>query len=52
MGLRRLMLSNNVKNGLIYKYDIMFVQGYWYAWYQADAKTFIKGMGEANGENL
>lgn len=34
MGLRRLMLSNNVKNGKEYVYfDIQFANGKWFAWY-------------------
>ena len=36
-GLRRLMLRNNVKHGLIFDYKIMFDGSKWYAWYQLDA---------------
>lgn len=36
LGLRRLMLINNGKHGMWFKYDIHFVNGKWYAWYHAD----------------
>jgi len=49
-GLRRLMLSNNVKHGGIFEYQIMFVGEYWYAWYRADAKTFLGNIIEENGD--
>jgi hypothetical protein len=36
LGLRRLMLLNNRKQSAYLEYDIMFVNGRWYAWYIAD----------------
>lgn len=33
-GLKSLMLVNNFKKGKYYKYDIMFANGFWYAWYE------------------
>lgn len=33
-GLRRLMLNNNVKHGIEFKYfDIQFINGRWFAWF-------------------
>lgn len=48
-GLRRLMIENNAKHGLTFKYfDIQNVKGQWYAWYykQLDSlnKEDIKGL--------
>jgi hypothetical protein len=39
LGLRRLMLLNNSKHGMWFKYDIQFVNGKWYAWYHADVTS-------------
>lgn len=39
--LRQLMLQNNIRSGWIFKYDIIFASGVWYAWYYSDAKTQI-----------
>lgn len=36
LGLRRLMLFNNAKQNAFLKYDVMYVEGRWYAWYIAD----------------
>lgn len=37
-GLRRSMLKNNIKHGLIFDYyQINHVDGFWYAWFQLDA---------------
>lgn len=34
IGLRRLMLLNNIRNGKQYNYfDIQFVNGKWFVWY-------------------
>jgi len=30
------MLFNNAKQNAFLKYDVMFVEGRWYAWYIAD----------------
>lgn len=38
-GLRRLMRLNNAKRGCWHKYDIMFVNGRWFAWYQEAVRT-------------
>jgi hypothetical protein len=36
-GLRRLMLLNNIKRGLQVSYfNIQFVNGYWFAWYNIE----------------
>ena len=32
-GLRRLMLLNNTKKGIVFVYKITFANGKWYAWY-------------------
>ena len=32
-GLRRLMLLNNAKKGVVFAYSIQFASGKWYAWY-------------------
>ena len=41
-GLRRLMLRNNAKHAMFFKYfDIQFVNGRWYAWYILNLKTNV-----------
>jgi hypothetical protein len=35
-GLRRLMRLNNARRGAWHRYDIMFVNGRWIAWYYPD----------------
>ena len=57
MGLRRLMLKNNIRRGLIFDYKIMqdVKSGDWYAWYRADIKTTIDDMMETStveGEDI
>jgi len=41
-GLKSLMLTNNVKRSAYHSYDIMFVGGFWYAWFEASSEDFIK----------
>lgn len=42
-GLRRLMLKNNVKHGLVFNYyQIVFDGKKWYAWFQLDAEISFK----------
>ena len=38
-GLRRLMRLNNFKRGCWHKYDILFVNGKWVAWYYPAVST-------------
>lgn len=33
-GLKSLMMSNNLKKGKYYRYEVMFANGFWYAWYE------------------
>lgn len=38
LGLRRLMIMNNLKTGNRYKYqDIQYVNGYWFCWYYKES---------------
>ena len=42
-GLRRLMLANNVKHGLIFNYyQIIFDGKRWYAWFQMNAAEALQ----------
>lgn len=33
-GLKSLMIANNFKAGKYYRYDIIFANGFWFAWYE------------------
>jgi len=48
--LRQLMLSNNASNGIMFHYyDIQFVNGHWYAWYNVPVNPQeIFGLGGDN----
>jgi len=37
-GLKTLMLKNNVDRNSYHGYQIVFANGFWYAWYDAKAK--------------
>lgn len=41
-GLRRLMLVNNTKKGMVFVYQIQFSDGKWYAWYNDTLEAFTR----------
>jgi hypothetical protein len=47
--LQRLMLSNNILWGVVFKYDITFAKGKWYAWYRHDIVETNKKNSEKKG---
>ena len=51
-GLRRLMLNNNVKKGIQFKYfDIQNVKNKWYAWYYEDGIEVLKQEASESNDN-
>lgn len=49
LGLRRVMLMNNIKNSVQFVYhDIQFVNGVWYAWYYQQTKVSEIADGDTN----
>lgn len=43
-GLRRLMLLNNKKLGAWHNYQIMFIDGKWYAWFHAEVTRDLESL--------
>jgi hypothetical protein len=41
-GLRRLMLLNNTKKGMVFAYTISFAAGKWYAWYNDSYEALVQ----------
>lgn len=39
--LKILMFQNNVKTNMYYNYEIMFANGFWFAWYEATADKML-----------
>lgn len=35
------MFQNNVKTNMYYNYEIMFANGFWYAWFEATADKML-----------
>jgi len=40
-GLQVLMLRNNIKRAAFFDYQIIFANGYWYAFFNGDANEYI-----------
>lgn len=36
-----LMLENNVKKRAYHKYDVVYADGFWFAWYEVDINNFL-----------
>jgi hypothetical protein len=48
-GLRRLMLLNNKKLNAWHNYQIMFVNGKWFAWYHAEVSRDLESIESVSG---
>lgn len=40
--LKVLMLNNNIKRAAYHSYDIVFADGFWFAWYEVSADQLLK----------